>query len=429
MSTKIIPQQIKNLKHYLTAKYYCKKYGNPSKKLKIIGVTGSDGKTTTSNIIYTILKSAGFKVGLISTISVKTIEKEFPLDFHVTNPAPKDLQRILKIMLEEGIEYVVLETTSHGLDQFRVAGINYDFAVFTNVTHEHLDYHKTYENYLKTKGKLIRHTNKEGHTIINQDDQSFKYLSDLATALERKITTYGFSKSAHIQADEFVTDGNKHMNFSLKLGESTENFSTNLKGRYNIANIMAAIGVALELGVSIKKIKKAILNIPQLEGRWEIVKEKPFEIIIDFAHTPNSLENVLKRGDQIKKKGKNLIIVFGCAGKRDKTKRPKMGAISAQYANKIILTAEDPRGESVEKINNQIIDGIKEVQANKEIEYFSIPDREQAIKKAIDIAQKGDVILITGKGHEKSMNIDGRKELPWNEKEIVLNLLKKTYAK
>jgi UDP-N-acetylmuramoyl-L-alanyl-D-glutamate--2,6-diaminopimelate ligase len=425
MNTNIVPQQIKNWKHYFVALFYCKKYGNPSKKLNVIGVTGSDGKTTTANIIYTLLKFAGFKVGIISTLNVKTQEKEFPLDFHVTNPAPKDLQKILAMMVEEGLEYVVLETTSHGLDQYRVAGIKYKFAIYTNVSHEHLDYHKTYEKYLKTKSKLINYTKKEGVIVLNKDDQSFKFLFDLATDLERKIITYGFTQNSDIQADEFVTDNEKNMNFSLCINKKKkQQFSTTLKGRYNIYNIMASIAVALELKIPTTKIKQGLLNIPNLEGRWEVLKEKPFQVVIDFAHTPNALENVLKRGDQIRKKGNNLIVVFGCAGKRDRSKRPKMGAIAAKYADKIILTAEDPRGEDVELINREIIEGINEAQ-REDIEFFSIPDRELAIKKALEIAKKGDIVITAGKGHERSMNLDGKKELPWNEKEIILKLLKK----
>jgi UDP-N-acetylmuramoyl-L-alanyl-D-glutamate--2,6-diaminopimelate ligase len=428
MKTNLIPQQIKNYKHYFVAMHFCRKYGNPSKKLKVIGVTGSDGKTTTANILYHLLKFAGLKVGVISTISVKTATKEFPLDFHVTNPAPKDLQKILRMMLDEGIEIVVLETTSHGLDQYRVAGIQYDFAVYTNVTHEHLDYHKTYEKYLQTKGKLIKYTQKEGTVILNHDDQSFPYLFDLATMLERKIVTYGFSKNANIQADEFVREED-NMVFSLKLADRVEEFSTNLKGRYNISNIMACIGTAIELGVSVGDIRKALLNLPQLDGRWEVIQQRPFNVIIDFAHTPNALENILHRADQMKKKDKNLIVVFGCAGKRDKTKRAKMGSIAGKYGNKIILTAEDPRGENVEKINEQIIDGIKQAQNIPQKNFLSIPDREQAILQAITLAKPGDIILIAGKGHERSMNLDGKTELPWSDKETTLKLLKVKNAK
>ncbi len=423
MSTSMIPQPIKNLKHYLLAQFYCKRYLNPSKKLKVIGVTGSDGKTTTSNIIYSILKNANFKVGSITTLNVRTQSKEFPLDFHVTNPAPKDLQRILRMMVEEGLEYVILETTSHGLDQYRVAGIKYDFAIYTNVTHEHLDYHKTYENYLRTKGKLINYTGKDGTVVLNKDDESFKYLFDLATNLEREIITYGFSNGCDIQADEFVKE-DENMSFTLKMGNRKTEYTTNLRGRYNIYNLMASISVVRKLGVPTKKIKESILKIPQMEGRWEVLKEKPFQVIVDFAHTPNALENVLKRGDQLREKGKKLIVVFGCAGKRDKTKRPKMGYISGKYADSIILTAEDPRGEDVKSINREIIEGIKETQST-DVEYFSIANRKSAIKKALNIAKKGDVVIVTGKGHEKSMNLDGKKESPWHEKEIVLKLLKR----
>lgn len=423
MNTNIIPQQVKNWKHYFVARFYCIKYKNPSKKLNIIGVTGSDGKTTTANIIYNILKSSGFKVGVISTLSVKTQKKEFPLDFHVTNPAPKDLQKILSLMVEEGLDYVILETTSHGLDQHRIAGVKYKFAVYTNVSHEHLDYHKTYENYLKTKAKLIHYTTKDGIVIINKDDFSSKHLLDLARDLNRKIITYGFDKGCDLKADEFITEKVGKLHFTITYKKKKHPLKTNLKGRYNIYNIMASIAVARELKIPFKKISDALSKMPTLEGRWEVIKEKPFQIILDFAHTPNALENVLKRGDEIRKKGNNLIVVFGCAGKRDHFKRPKMGEASAKYADKIILTAEDPRGEDVEKINREIIEGIKKVQPEKK-NYLSIPDRTKAIEKSLEMARKGDIVIITGKGHEKSMNLDGKEELPWNEREIILQALK-----
>jgi UDP-N-acetylmuramoyl-L-alanyl-D-glutamate--2,6-diaminopimelate ligase len=423
MITNFIPQKIKNLKHYFVAHFYNNKYLHPSRKLQVIGVTGSDGKTTTANLIYLLLKSAGLKVGLISTINVKTDTKEFPLAFHVTNPPPQDLQKFLHMMVKEGLEYVVLETTSHGLDQHRVAGIDYTFATYTNVSHEHLDYHKTYENYLKTKGKLIRHTKKEGIVILNKDDQSFNYLFDLATVLERKIITYGFDKNADMKADEYVTE-DEYMNFKIDFQDKIHSLSTNLKGRYNISNIMAAIAVATELGVKMKDVKKALKKVPQLEGRWEVIKQKPYQVIIDFAHTPNALENALKRGDSIKKKGANLIVVFGCAGKRDNFKRPKMGKVAAKYADITILTAEDPRGEDIEEINKQIIEGFQASQHGPNKKYFSIPNRKAAIKKALNITTKDDIVIITGKGHEKSMNLDGKKELPWDDKQITLKLLK-----
>jgi UDP-N-acetylmuramoyl-L-alanyl-D-glutamate--2,6-diaminopimelate ligase len=427
MIKNLIPQRVKNVKHFFIAHFYNLRFRKPSKKLKVIGVTGTDGKTTTSIILYTMLKLSGKKVGLISTINAKIDKKEYPLAFHVTNPDPKDLQNFLKMMVDSGLEYAVLETTSHGLDQYRVAGINYEFAVYTNVTHEHLDYHKTYENYLGTKAKLISYTKKDGTVILNRDDESFSYLSDLSNKLERKTITYGFSKNSDILADEIITE-KKYMNFAIKVKKKEYKLKSNLKGRYNVSNIMASIAVALELGIPMKDIKKHITQIPQLEGRWEVLQEKPFKVVVDFAHTPNSLENVLKRGDLFKTKNSNLIVVFGCAGKRDYSKRPKMGKIAGQYADKIILTAEDPRGEDVEKINAEIFEGIQSTPKGYEREYHSVPDRKEAIEKAINLAQKDDTIIITGKGHEKSMNLNGREELPWDEKKVTQSILKKRKA-
>ncbi len=423
MLSKLIPQKIKNIKHFFNAHYYNIKYGKPSKKLKIIGVTGTDGKTTTANIIHTLLKLDNKKVGLISTINAKIGSKKYPLAFHVTNPKPKDLQNFLKMMVDEKLEYVILETTSHGLDQYRVAGIKYQYAVYTNITHEHLDYHKTYDNYLKTKGKLINYTDKNGTVVLNKDDSSFDYLFNLANNLERKIITYGFSKNTNIHSDEIVTE-KKYMSFNLEIEGKKYTFNTNLKGRYNISNIMASIAVAKDIGIGVEKIKRSLTKIPQLEGRWEVLQEKPFKIIIDFAHTPNSLENVLKRASQFKIKTNKLIVVFGCAGKRDYKKRSQMGKIAGLYTDSIILTAEDPRGESVIDINKQIIQGIQENTNAHTKEYFSIVDRTEAIQKALEISNKDDVVLITGKGHEKSMNLDGTNELPWSDKKTTLKLIK-----
>lgn len=420
----IVPQSIKNIKHFMTARFFHLLYGRPSSKLKIIGVTGTDGKTTTSNIIYEIMKASGKKVGLISTINAKIGEEEFPLSFHVTNPSPKDLQKYLSLMVKNKIEYVVLETTSHGLDQHRVEGIHYIAAVYTNITHEHLDYHKTYENYMKTKGKLIKKTRNDGFIVLNKDDKAFDYLFSLSNDLERKVITYGFSKGADIHADELVSE-HKLMHFALKIQGKTHRFKTSLKGRYNVSNIMAGIATTHQLGIDMKTIKDTLENMPQLEGRWEILQEKPFSVIVDFAHTPNALEHVLIRASNSKAKNKKLIVVFGCAGKRDKSKRPLMGRVAANLADTIILTAEDPRGEDVLQINREIEDGAKRIIGGERKEIFSIPDREQAIVKAILRASKGDIIVITGKGHERSMNIDGKNEIPWSDKNITLKYLRK----
>jgi UDP-N-acetylmuramoyl-L-alanyl-D-glutamate--2,6-diaminopimelate ligase len=278
---------------------------------------------------------------------------------------------------------------------------------------------------MKTKARLIKKTKKDGFIVLNRDDsKSFDYLFNLSNDLERKVITYGFSKGTDIHADELVSE-HKLMHFSLKIKGKNIRFKTNLKGRYNVSNIMAGVATALQLGVDIKTIKETLEKIPQLEGRWEILQEKPFNVIIDFAHTPNALENVLIRASNLKAKNKKLIVVFGSAGKRDKSKRPLMGRVAANLADIIILTAEDPRGEDVLQINREIEDGARRIVGGERKEIFSIPNREEAIVKAIVRASKGDIIVITGKGHERSMNLDGKTEIPWSDKNITLKYLRK----
>lgn len=419
----LIPQNIKNLKHLFTSKYYSWKYEHPSRKLKVIGVTGTDGKTTTSNLIYEILKAAGYQVGLISTISAKMGKEEVPTGFHVTTPSPKELQYFLKLMVERGLEYVVLETTSHALDQYRVGGIEYDFAVYTNITHEHLDYHKTYENYLLTKSKLMGLVRKGGIAILNRDDSSYEQLYEIAHKYPVKVLRYGFTSDADLKAEDLNKEKNiNHFGVNMSNGRSFD-VRMKLLGGYNIYNALAAISVALELGISPEKIVQSLESFQYLEGRWELMQKKPFQVIVDFAHTPNALEKALEVARKQIDSDHDVIVVFGCAGKRDTGKRPMMGEVSARLANKVILTAEDPRGENVEDINRQIMVGMEGSGKRLNKEVFSIPDRGTAIYKALTLAKPGDLVVITGKGHEKSMNIDGVNEMPWSDQEAVRQIL------
>ncbi len=418
----IVPQNIKNLKHLFVSKYYSWRYDHPSRKLKVIGVTGTDGKTTTSNLIYTILREAGYKVGLVTTIDAKIGKEVVPTGFHVTTPSPKELQYFLKLMVERGLEYVVLETTSHALDQYRVGGIEYDFAVYTNVTHEHLDYHKTYDNYLRTKARLMKQVRKGGFAILNRDDQSFDQLYEIAHDYPVKVIRYGFKKDTDVQAEDFNKDKNIN-HFLVKYEDKEFDVRMKLLGGYNAYNALAAISVALESDIPTKTIVHALESFQSLEGRWEVMQNKPFQVIVDFAHTPNALEKALEVARTQVDSDHEVIVVFGCAGKRDVDKRPMMGEAAGRLADKVILTAEDPRGEDVVSINNQIASGM--VDSGKRInkELFSIPDRARAIYKAIELARPGDLVVITGKGHEKSLNIDGVNEIPWSDQEVVKKIL------
>lgn len=387
-------QGIKNIYHLLVAVFATIFFRYPGKSLTVIGVTGTDGKTTTVHLIYEILRAAGKKVSLISSIGAKIGGQDYELPFHVTTPNSCQLQRFLRLAVDRGEEYMVLEVTSHGLDQNRVFGCNFAIGVITNISHEHLDYHKNYENYLKTKAKLFQRVK---WAILNREDESYNYLKFKIENLKlAKIIDYG-----------------------LKMGDITPakfSFETPLPGKYNQYNVLATIATAKALGISDSKIRETVANFGGVLGRFEFVEtRKDFSVVIDFAHTPNALENVLST---IKSTvfGR-LIHVFGCAGLRDKLKRSKMGEISAKYTEIIVLTEEDYRTEDV----NQIIEEIgKKIPSKKEI--YKIPDRQEAINLAVKIAKKGDLVILTGKGHEKSL-CRGKKEYPWSEHDAVKKAL------
>lgn len=366
-------------------------YRYPAKKLKIIGVTGTDGKTTTTTLIYEILRKAGLQTALISTISVKIGSLDFSTGFHVTSPSPWQLQKILRLIVNKGFEYLVLESSSHGLDQYRLLGCNFYAGVVTNITHDHLDYHKTWKNYLLAKAKLFRSTQ---FSILNRDDNSYKYLRKIANG---KVVSYGLNQG----------DYNLHNFF----------FKTLLPGDYNRLNCLAAAATTKSIGIDEKIIRETIAGFKGIKGRMEEIKtEKGFKVFIDFASTPNSLKQALTTLKKLPHK--KIIAVFGCAGLRDIQKRPLMGKAACCLADKVILTAEDPRTENVNKIINQIARGCQS--KNKVIIEI---DRQKAIDLAINkLAKKGDIIGIFGKGHEQSMCF-GNKEYPWSEEAAVKKAL------
>jgi UDP-N-acetylmuramoyl-L-alanyl-D-glutamate--2,6-diaminopimelate ligase len=388
-------QDIKNIYHLFQAITANKIYGKPSKGMTIVGVTGTDGKTTTSSMIYHILREAGLKVALISTVAAIIDGKAFDTGFHVTTPDSYALQSYIKKAKDAGVQYLIIETTSIGLHQNRVFGIPFNIAVLTNITNEHLDYHKTYEKYVAAKAKLFQIA---ATAIINIDDKSFSFISPYIQ--HKKIITYGMKKNAGINPQ-------------------SSPFKTKLIGGFNQYNSLASIAVARQLNIKDGIITKALLSFTPPSGREEIVYDKDFTVMIDFAHTPGAFQVVLPEVNKMK--SNRLIHVFGSAGQRDKYKRPEMGKISSMYADIIILTAEDPRTESVEEISSKIEKGIGS-KFNKKF-LLKIPDREKAIFKAIEQAKKGDIVLITGKGHESSINY-GKGEEPWSEHETVKEALK-----
>lgn len=402
-------QPLINIYHLLKAIFANIRYGFPSKKLKVIGVTGTDGKTTTVHLIYHILKSAGKKVSMVSSIYAKIGEKEFRTGLHVTTPDALFLQKLLKHAVVNGDEYFILETTSHGLDQNRNWGIEYQIGVITNVTSEHLDYHKTYEKYLRAKAKMLL---KSHVSLINKDDESFEQLKQILTRADRKYYMYGlknkgdFSFNPRIEIDRSIT-------------------------KYNNYNYLAAYSVASLLKIPQEQVKNALKSFKLPSGRLETVMDKDFRIIIDFAHTPNSIYKVLEAiSAQMNEKTK-LIHVFGSAGLRDQQKRPAMGAASGSFADIVILTEEDYRTENPEKICAEISMGLRRKGFKETSPKFVVPhskiyaviiDRQKAIEKAISIAKKGDIIVLTGKSHEQSL-ARGKKEYPWDEKKAVLDII------
>lgn len=386
-------RKIKNVGHLLVAFGFNVFYGFPAKKLKVIGVTGTDGKTTTASMIYHILKKSGKSVSCLTTLGAFMANGEaLETGLHTTTPSSYYLQKYLKKMVLNSSEYVVLEVTSHALDQNRVRGINFEVGVFTNISHEHLDYHKTIDSYFASKLKLLANSKV---CVVNLDDKFF-------SAIRSRLPNHKLISFSLNNKDADVSS--KNIGFTLPFGSS-----------FNNKNALAAIAVSYELGIPKDKIQKALKSYVFPEGRQEIIYQNDFTVIVDFAHTPNAFSEVLP---EIKKRTKGkLIHVFGAAGKRDASKRPQMGKISSQYADFIFLTAEDPRGEKILKINSEIKSGIQ----NK-VEVIEAENRKEAIERAIFAARKGDTVIITGKGHEKSMNL-GNGEMPWSDRKTILDVL------
>ena len=372
-------------------------YGFPSRGLKIIAVTGTDGKTTTSTMIYNILLKAGKKVALISTVAAYIGSKEIDTGFHVTSPEEFALQKLLLSIKKDGFEYVVLEATSHGIVQHRLFGIHPDVAVLTNITHEHLDYHGTYNEYLKAKSRLLLRSKL---SILNGEDSSFKPVREILRKKHKKFVEY-----------------NKHAQ-DPALDRAIQN---RFVEGYNRANAIAASTAAQILNISTAVCIEGLKAFPGVKGRMEeIPNSKKIRVIVDFAHTPNALENALKALRSSMKKGQRLIAVYGSAGLRDNTKRPMMGAAGADFADETIFTSEDPRTEDVWVIMRQMKEGVKRNHGH----VFQIADRREAIAFAIHkLAKPGDTVGIFGKGHERSMNLDGKREIPWSDQEVVQEIL------
>ena len=371
------------------------RYGFPAKKLRVIAITGTDGKTTSSSLLYQIMKAAGKKVALLSTVAAYIGGEKIETGLHVTSPDAHDLQKLMRRMVDAGMDYLVLEYTSHGAYQHRLWGIKPLLAGVTNITHEHFDYHVNYQNYLKAKALILKRAKT---VVLNQDDQSFAKLRRQLPA-KTKVVTYS-----------------EEQPLPKKIREAT---AEKLPEAYNQMNVRLVSALAKELNISPAAIAQGIAEFPGVEGRMDFVpNRRGFTTVIDFAHTPNALEEALealKKHMRTHKLTGRLIAVYGCAGLRDYAKRPLMGQIGVNLADLVVFTAEDPRTESVWSIIRQM----KEQLETGHNRIISIASREKAIDFAINtLAKRGDLVAFFGKGPEKSMSF-GKVEYPWDERAMV----------
>ena len=389
-------------------------YDYPGKRLRMVGVTGTNGKTTTTNIIRLILRKAGHKVGLIGTINIM-IEDEETVS-HNTTPDVVDLQKTLYAMVCAGCDYCVMEVSSHALALKRVAGIEYDCAVLTNITQDHLDFHKTMENYRDAKSLLFEHltdgnkTNK--NAVFNMDDPSSAVIKARTKA---RAWTYGKGEENDIHPLRF-TVATKHMQLALATPVGEMDLELKITGEFNVYNVMSAVGAMLAEGISKETIVAVLDGFDGVPGRFQLVEAgQPYTVIVDYAHTPDGLENVLHTARSITR-GK-LWVVFGCGGDRDNKKRPIMGGLALELADKVVVTCDNPRTEDPERIIDEIFTALQNVPTGKEV--FRLSDRREAINFALANAAAEDVILIAGKGHENYQILKDR-TIHFDDKEVVL---------
>lgn len=391
-------------------------YGFPSRSMKVIGVTGTKGKSTTVFLITKILEGAGEPVAAIGSLGFKIKDKEWPNTLKMTMPGRFKLQKFLAEAKSAGCKYAVLEVTSEGIRQKRHIGINFDCAVFTNLHKEHIESHGSFENYYKAKQELFAVT-KNIH-VLNSDDSNLKLFSDFPS---RHKIFYGL-KAGDMRVSDLKA-GFEGTSFEI-YGTL---FSTKLAGQFNILNCLAALSVGAMYGIELGKMKPALESVKFIPGRMEFIQREPFNVVVDYAHTPESLEAVYKTlKNNIQNDGKKLICVLGAAGGgRDKWKRPEFGRIASEYCDEIILTNEDPYDENPKTILEEIAFGISSSPKFKNLKVSKILDRREAIKNALMSAKKGDTVIITGKGSEIFMAVTGGKKLPWSDKDISMEFLNK----
>lgn len=407
---------------YLAAAFY----GYPARKMTMIGVTGTDGKTTTCNLLYRILITADLKPGMISTVNAVVGDEILDTGFHVTTPDALEIQRYLAMMAEKGLTHVILETTSHGWAQYRVDACEFDVGVVTNITHEHLDYHGTFEKYREAKARLFTelgktHPKRQGNInlgVLNRDDSSYGYLQRVSHS---RLVSYGMDSSSDFRADN-VAYSPSGISFDVLHQGEARHVTSPLIGEFNVSNCLAAYTVAVSgIGVRPETAARGISSFGGIPGRMELIDlGQDFIAMVDFAHTPNALASALKTARKIT--SGRVIAVFGSAGLRDREKRRMMAEKAIELSDVTIFTAEDPRTESLDSILEEMARGAMAGGGVEGRSFWRIPDRREALRTAVKMASPGDLLLSCGKGHEQSMCF-GEKEYPWDDRVALRSAL------
>ena len=390
-------------------------YGAPSRQLRMVGVTGTNGKTTTSHLITAILYEAGYLTGILGTLYARWNGREEVLAH--TTPESVDLERFCRQVWDEGGKYVVMEVSSHALELARVDGIEFDVALFTNLTQDHLDYHKNLDNYLRAKLKLFAMLGDASDklAVINADDP---YCSDFAAAARCRVVSYGVERDAAVRARDIKVSA-EGSEFTVVGAGQEFDIKLNLAGLFNVYNALGAIALTLYEGISPEVIQKGLAKVSGVPGRFESVScGQNFAVIVDYAHTPDGLENILKTARQLRPD--RIITVFGCGGDRDRSKRPLMGEIAARYSDLCLVTSDNPRNEEPQAIIEDILPGVQKVPDSR---YQVIPDRREAIRQAVGLARPNDMVIIAGKGHEDYQIVKG-KVLPFDDREVARDFLR-----
>lgn len=400
-------------------------YGFPSHNLRVIGVTGTDGKTTTTTLIWAILTAAGYHSNMIATTGAVINDNLIDTGVHVTTPDAIEIQRFLAQMVARGAKYAVLETTSHALDQMRVQECAFDVAVITNITHEHLNYHGTFEVYREAKAKLFRGLGESYRkpnipkvSILNADDSSYEYLARIPADIN---WTYALSQPADFSARN-IRCARHGTTFTATTPGANVAIEMSLLGEHNVSNALAAIAVCYSQGISTVAIQRGIASVARVNARLERVDlGQNFDVFVDYAHTPNAMSKILEFARQVTRK--RVIVVFGLSGGlRDTTKRPIMGEIVGKLADKIVITSVDWYTQDVGEIMQQIAVGCEQANRRAEVDFWCIRERQAGITFGIALAQPGDLVIVAGKGHERSISYGGV-ERPWDEFAAVKNAL------